>query len=175
MIERDSLFPIGYVTKPHGVHGEMSVTLEQDVDLAQVRCICFDMDGLFVPFFIKNCRYRGTSAQLITIDGVENETQATTFTGKQVFLLKDDVEIDSDTDIDPDNIYLEDLIGFKLMDSDSTVVGTVNGYDDSTENVLFNVENENGQQLLVPAADDLIINIDINNRNITMNLPTGLF
>lgn len=173
MIERSQIFPIGSVTKTHGIHGEMAMTLDQDVDLAELRCIVFDMDGIYVPFFVSAVRTRGASAVLVTLDGITDEVQAAEFTGKQLFALKEDVDID-DNEIDPDNIYLEDLIGFKLIDTDGTEVGIISGYDDSTENTLFTVANTDGDDILIPAVDDLITDIDIEAKILTMNLPSGL-
>lgn len=173
MIERSQIFPIGSVTKTHGIHGEIAMTLDQDVDLAELRCIVFDMDGIYVPFFVSAVRTRGASAVLVTLDGITDEVQAAEFTGKQLFALKEDVDID-DNEIDPDNIYLEDLIGFKLIDTDGTEVGIISGYDDSTENTLFTVANTDGDDILIPAVDDLITDIDIEAKILTMNLPSGL-
>lgn len=173
MIERSQIFPIGSVTKTHGIHGEIAMTLDQDVDLAELRCIVFDMDGIYVPFFVSAVRTRGASAVLVTLDCITDEVQAAEFTGKQLFALKEDVDID-DNEIDPDNIYLEDLIGFKLIDTDGTEVGIISGYDDSTENTLFTVANTDGDDILIPAVDDLITDIDIEAKILTMNLPSGL-
>lgn len=173
MIERAELFPVGIVNKTHGVRGEIVITLDEDIDLTELRCIVFDMDGIFVPFFIASLRSRGASSVLVTLDVVENETAAATFTGKKVFALKEDISFD-EQDVDPDNIYLEDLIGFRIFDTDGTPVGTVSGYDDSTENTLFTVTDSNGDNILVPAADDLIAGIDVPGKILTMNLPSGL-
>ena len=45
--------------------------------------------------------------------------------------------------------------------------------DDSTENILFYVDY-NGKTVLLPAADDLIIEIDNQEKIITTELPEGL-
>ncbi len=45
--------------------------------------------------------------------------------------------------------------------------------NDLTENVLFIVEHE-GEEIMIPAADDLILDIDDENETILMDLPQGL-
>ena len=45
--------------------------------------------------------------------------------------------------------------------------------NDLTENVLFIVEHE-GKEIMIPAADDLILDIDDENETILMDLPQGL-
>ena len=179
MIERSELFPVGTVAKTHGVRGEMVVTLDHDIDLEDMRCIVFDIDSLYVPFFITSCRPRGAASDLITLDGVNDQPAAATFCGRQVFALKEDLDFEADapaTNPDADSaLYLEDLIGFILRDTDDTPVGEITGYDDSTDNVLFTVTTPDGSELLVPAADDLITDVNIPARAITMDLPKGLY
>ena len=44
----------------------------------------------------------------------------------------------------------------------------------STTNVLFVVERENGEELLIPATDDLVVSVDEKAKKIEMNIPEGL-
>ena len=63
------------------------------------------------------------------------------------------------------------LVGFDIVDaSDNKVVGKIAAIDDSTQNVLFELEDGT----LIPASDDLITNIDTNRRQIIMQIPEGL-
>ena len=63
------------------------------------------------------------------------------------------------------------LVGFVLTDADTgTAVGRIAAVDDSTLNLLF--ELEDGR--LIPANDDLIEKIDVGQKVIVMNIPTGL-
>jgi len=53
-------------------------------------------------------------------------------------------------------------------------VGEIVDIDDATENVLFVVERGDGSTILVPAADDLVTDIDLDGKTISMLLPEGL-
>ncbi|EFA91877.1 hypothetical protein HMPREF0650_2050 [Hoylesella buccalis ATCC 35310] len=50
------------------------------------------------------------------------------------------------------------------------LIGTIESVDDSTENVLFELEGDT----LIPANEDLIQQIDAQNKEITIQLPDGL-
>ena len=59
MILRDELIAIGRYNKPHGVAGEISATIDVDIDtLKELSCLVSDIDGIFVPFFVNSCRPR---------------------------------------------------------------------------------------------------------------------
>ncbi|MDE6415571.1 MAG: 16S rRNA processing protein RimM, partial [Duncaniella sp.] len=70
MISSESIIEIATFNKPHGVNGELSVTLDDDIDFMQLRCIVVEMDGIFVPFFVKSVRPRGASSVLLSVDGI---------------------------------------------------------------------------------------------------------
>ena len=69
----------------------------------------------------------------------------------------------------------EDLefIGYQLIDKTLGPIGEIVDINDLTENVLFIVEHE-GEEIMIPAADDLILDIDDENETILMDLPQGL-
>jgi 16S rRNA processing protein RimM len=54
--------------------------------------------------------------------------------------------------------------------SDNKVVGKIASIDDTTQNILFELEDG----MLIPASDDLIENIDTDQQTIIMHIPEGL-
>ena len=171
MIADSQLTSIGKVNKTHGIRGELSVLTYADLDLMQLKCVVFDVDGIYVPFFINSERPRSAESVLITLDGIDNDEQASQSVGKEVYALNDDVEEDSDGS----GYYLDEFVGFTLRDTDGSVVGVIDDYDDSTANVLFLVETPAENTVYVPVAPDLFVDIDYDNKVVVMDLPTGLF
>ena len=52
-------------------------------------------------------------------------------------------------------------------------IGKVIDVDDSTINTLFIIEHD-GNELLIPAQEDLIVDLNRETKTITMDLPNGL-
>ena len=178
MITEDRLTPIGHIIKPHGIAGEMSVQFTVDdpaAAIGAVRCLILDIDGIFVPFFPETVRPRGAGSLLVRLDGIGSDTEAATFTGKTVFALTEELPDDGEDDeIDPDNLYAGQLAGFTACDDSDTEIGTITGIDDTTDNVLFIIENPDRARILVPVADELIAGIDLDSRKIYFSLPEGI-
>lgn len=173
MITRDELIAIGHYNKPHGVAGEISATLDVDLEVLQaLSCLVSDMDGIFVPFFVNACRPKTDSTALLTIDGIATEQQAARLVNRDIYALKREYRQES-IDADADGYPLEYFIGFELRDSDGTVVGKIVEVDEQTENAIFIVERD-GSQLLVPASDELIVEFDLDDSVMVMDLPQGL-
>lgn len=63
-----------------------------------------------------------------------------------------------------------EIIGFQLIDANTGItVGTITGIDDTTENFLFEVGS-----MLIPAARELITDVDTQSHTITVNIPDGI-
>lgn len=172
MITNEQIIEIGSLDKPHGIKGEITATLDYDLDLTSLKCIVVAVDSINVPFFVDSQRPKGRDTVIVAIDGINSDTEAKALCGHTFAALSDDVEID--TDAAPDGGYMSDFIGYSLTDIDGNLIGNIADFDDSTENLLFIVETPQAQKRYIPVADDLISDIDPKNKQITMDLPEGI-
>lgn len=173
MITRDELIAIGHYNKPHGVAGELSATVDVDLEVLRgLSCLVSDIDGIFVPFFVNAIRPKSVDTMLLTIDGIENEKEAARLVNLDIYALKRDYQQES-IDADADGYPLDFFIGFELRDSDGSRVGEITDVDEQTENAIFVVDRD-GSEIMVPATDDLIVEFDVDNKLMVMDLPEGL-
>lgn len=173
MITRDELIAIGHYNKPHGVAGELSATVDVEVEVLRgLSCLVSDIDGIFVPFFVNAIRPKSGDTVLLTIDGIENEKEAARLVNRDIYALKRDYRQES-IDADADGYPLDFFIGFELRDNDGSRVGEITDVDEQTENAIF-VVDRNGSEIMVPATDDLIVEFDVDNKLMVMDLPEGL-
>lgn len=173
MIKAEQLTEIGQFNSPHGIKGEISATVDADVDLPSLRCIVVEMDGLFVPFFVSTVRPKSHSSLLLTVDGINDENQASQLRGKTIYALSEECNFDDEAD--EAGFYAADLIGFAVKDSEGKLDGEIVDIDDTTENVLFVVEDKNFGRLLIPVVEEFISEIDEESRRMTVDLPDGFF
>ena len=165
MIKPEEVYRIGRLGKAHGVKGEVSLQFDDDIfDRADCDYLVLDVDGILVPFFIEEYRFRSNTVALVKFEDVDTQLRAAELTGCDVYFprsLADDDETPS----------LSMLIGFDVVDvTTGTTVGRIAAIDDSTANLLF--ELEDGR--LIPAAEELITNIDSKRQQISIQIPQGL-
>ncbi len=79
MILKEELTEIGRFGKPHGIQGEINAVIDDDVDIDAIDKIVMNIDGIYVPFFIKSIRVKRHDSVIIAIDDVNNEEQAARF------------------------------------------------------------------------------------------------
>lgn len=170
MIRQEDVYPIGQLGKPHGVKGEISFWFTDDVfDRVNADWLLVEIDGILVPFFMEEYRFRTDELALVKFEDVDTEVRARELTGCNVYFPR------AFADADDDHLTWAQIIGYQIIDAKSGVmVGTVSEVDDSTANTLFHVSTPEEGELLIPVDEELITDIDRTIRHITMNLPEGL-
>lgn len=175
MIKLSEIAEAGHFNKAHGIKGEMSATLDLDLDLDEIKCIIIPIEGIFVPFFVKSWRPRTADTCLLSLEGIDNEVRAQEFNNMPFYILRSDIpEDDEDEYDDEEGFYASDLIGYKVHDLNLGDIGMISGINDATENVLFLITTPAGEEIFVPVADEYIESIDHDSEVITTHLPTGL-
>lgn len=169
-MKRDDFYKIGRIGKPHGVKGEVGFMFDDDVfDRVESDYLVLEVDGLLVPFFMEEYRFRGSQTALVKFCDVDSQDAARELTGCDVYFPR------SASDGEDGEMTWASIVGFRIVDINSGAdVGEICGVDDSTINLLLEIKTDDGQEILIPAHDELIENVDAERRIIEMRLPEGL-
>lgn len=172
MIKIEELYKVGKIQKTHALKGELNMICDIDPQyFMEGNPLILDYDAIFVPYFIESVRPKGTTSYLVKIDGIDTEEAASQFVNKDIYISKKEAE-DLIEDIEEEE---DQLIGFQIYDTKTnTLIGRITGIEDSTTNILFIVENENGEEVYIPAVENFIEEIKEGDKIIRMNLPEGL-
>lgn len=173
MITINQITEIGRLNHPHGIKGEINAVVFDGINPGELSCIVLDIEGIYVPFFMSSLRQRGVNSYLVTIEGIESELKAASIANKAIYALRDEI-VDDDNEDGEEGYYADDFIGFQIKSTDNALNGIISDIDDSTDNVLFIVNAENGKTHLIPVADEMIVEIDAENKSIIVELPIGL-
>ncbi len=166
MIKAEEVYKIGRIGKAHGIKGEVSLQFDDDIfDRVDADYLVLDVDGILVPFYMEEYRFRNDSICLVKFCDIDTQQRAAELTGCEVYFPR---ALAGEADEMPS---LASLVDFDIVDaSDGTIVGNIVAIDDQTANILFELEGGT----LIPANDDLITDIDWKGKRITMNIPKGL-
>ena len=172
MIRQEDVYKIGRLGKPHGVKGEITFQFQDDVfDRVDADYLIIEVDGILVPFFIEEYRFRSDEVALLKLEDIDTQEAARQLTKSDVYFERRLSDEDEDRDSSLFTLHSSFLIGFCLVnDADGKEIGTISAIDDTTANVLF--ELEDGK--LIPVAEEFIKTIDSDKREIRVTLPEGL-
>ena len=166
MIKEKDVYKIGRLGKTHGVRGDISFLFDDDVfDRTDADYLILKVDGILVPFFIEEYRFKSDTNAIVKFEGLDTQEQARELTGCDVYFPR---EL-ADSGDGP--LSWSALAGFEIIDDLSgKSVGRIASVDDSTLNTLF--ELEDGR--LIPVSEELITRFDKDNRTIIIDLPEGI-
>lgn len=169
MIRKEEVYKIGLFNKPHGIHGELQFTFTDDVfDRVDADYLVCLLDGIFVPFFIEEYRFRSDSSALVKLEGIDTAERARMFTNVEVYFPVKHAE-----EAEDGSLSWSFFVGFLMEDTRYGVLGEVVDVDTTTVNTLFVVDTKDGE-LLVPAQEEFILDISREQKLITVELPEGL-
>ena len=157
--------------KAHGLKGEINFQFTDDVwDRADSDYIICEVDGILVPFFIEEYRFRSDSTAIMKLEDIDSIEQAQMLVNSPVFIEKKYQE-----ELGEDEVSLHYFIGFKMLDGDDGKdIGTIIDIDDQTDNWLFIVERPDGTEVMIPAHEEFISEIRQEDKIMVMDLPLGL-
>ena len=172
---------IAQAVKSNGVNGEL-VMYFRDIDPDEVKLeepVFIYFDGLPVPFFIESLNRRSPSKAIVRLTDIESQTDSEEIVGKAVYVKNNTLDSTSVEDSDMSalkgwTLYTPaDGISDEEEEIEVVEIGTVSDFLDIPQNPCIEVETENGTAI-IPFHEDLIIDLDPENREITMIIPEGL-
>ena len=156
----EELIKIGLIVKPQGIKGQLKVTPYTD-DINRFKKI--------KQVVIENQTYRVTNVivgggfLLLSLLGVEDRNLAETLRNKYVCVYKKDLP-----PIKKDTYFIIDVIGCKILTDLGEEIGTVTDVT-SARTDIFTVNTCDGRVMRFPFLKDLVINVDIPSKTITLS------
>lgn len=169
-ISKENSVHIGYFQKPHGISGTLQMIFENGMEEAveSAAVLFVEIDGLLVPFFVAEdgVRIISSTTALIDIDRIDDDISAKKLCGKQVYVDKSLAQHMWETDS-------ASLEGFRVFAKNRIDLGIITEVNDYSGNWVLTVEKD-GKNRLIPFHEDFLIEIEPENKQITLDLPNGI-
>ncbi len=163
---------VGEILRPHGLRGEvrMRVLTDYPERLPQLEFVYLgDSPESTSPVkhAVAGLRFNKDIA-LLSLAGCHTRNDAELLRGKIVL-----ISIDQAAPLNDGEYYLFDLIGLRVI-ADQIEIGCVKEVLQTGANDVYVVHGGDFGEVLLPAHDETIVNIDFEAQTITMSLPEGL-
>ncbi|MCL1595641.1 MAG: ribosome maturation factor RimM [Actinomycetia bacterium] len=162
--------PIGYVRKAHGIRGDVVVRglVEDAGDRFVGDVILTTNRSPLQTFRVVSARMTNTD-YLVHLEGVESRTDAEMLVGTQFV-----IDRSQRRELASDEWWPEDLIGCAVVTRGGERVGVVVEVVPGAAQDRLVIETLPGVRGEVPFVSELVPEIDIDSRTITVDLPAGL-
>lgn len=170
MAEQEPRFmAVGRIVKPHGIRGEVAVDILTDFPgrFALLEEVYLGEDNPR-PVPLKGVRFHKGRA-LLTLGGYDDRTAVEALRGEMVM-----VPVDEAMPLEPDQYYQEDLIGLEVWTVDDEYLGDVVDILETGANDVFIVDSEEHGEVLLPAIEQVVQWIDLEENRMVVELMEGL-
>lgn len=160
----------GKISKPYGLQGSVYVILDP---VAGKRIepgdpLFIQMDGQRVPFFVEELTIISDDQVIIKFEFIGNVEEAKSISGHDVYL-----DPGTDPVVPTGKASMHTVRGYRSYDRSTGYLGPVTDYMEHEMNPVLVVDHH-GKELMVPAVDEIIVEINHRKKTILFDLPEGL-
>ena len=107
---------------------------------------------------------------ILKFKGIDNINDIEKYKGKDLLVHREDAVA-----LEENENYVADLIDLKVVTDDGKVLGYLTEVMETGANDVYVVETEDGEELLLPAIRDCILDVDLDEEVMTVHILPGLF
>lgn len=166
----EEYFEIGQIVNTSGLKGVIKVKPFTDdiTKFNNLKTICISIKKELKEFKIEQVRF-SKNMVFLKLEGIDTIEEAENY--RNLYLK---VKRDKDEELEEGSYYIVDIIGCKVFTDEQKELGKIDDVFSTGSNDVYVVKDEVGKQILLPAIKEVIKNIDIENKTITVHLLEGL-
>lgn len=156
---------VGRIRRPHGFGGELLMEVLTDfperIHKGQVVYLGAEKDPLEILRF-----KRFSESAYITFNGITDEQSSGNLRNKYVFIKNADLP-----SLPEGHFYHHQILNCTVMDEDQRILGTLEEIIVTGSKDVYLVRDPEGKELLLPALESVILNVDFKKKVITVRPP----
>lgn len=165
----EDLLKVGVITTTHGVRGEVKVYPTTDPErFLDLDYVILDTGREQKRLDVKNVRFF-KNLVIMKFKGIDNINDVEPWRQKELWVPREEAQ-----ELDEDEYYIADLIGMDVFLEDGSAFGTIRDVMETGANDVYVVEDTHGEEILLPAIHDCILDVDVENNRMTIHLMKGL-
>jgi 16S rRNA processing protein RimM len=169
----DGFLPVGKIVGAHGVKGNLKVhSYAESVSVFESGSLVFAVHAGKIEkhFAIKWAKPHGKSI-LLSFKGIEDRDTAEALIGTELF-----IERTALPELEEGVYYWVDIIGLSVFTTDNQYIGRVESIMSTGSNDVYIVKKtkDDNTEILIPAIESVVLEIDFKNKTMRVELPEGL-
>ena len=159
---------VGILHRPHGVRGEMIMSIMTDFPERLKPGTKLYLGVAHEQVTIKSLRHHNRG-QLIALEGYESREAVSHLRNYELFVSA------ADRPPLPDGeFYLHQIIGLQVVSDQGQELGRVAEWIETGANGVYIVRDQEGNEVLLPDIDEVVLKIDLDNQQMVVHLLDGL-
>lgn len=166
---KDTCFYVGKIVKTHGLKGEVTLRIdnEQFDEIEELNYFLLDINDKLIPYFVENITFHSNKSFVLFQD-LKTLEAANQLVGISAYL-----PLDLLPEKDGNDFYSHEVVDFLVIDEEKGELGKVQEIIEYPTQSLIQILI-NGKEVLVPIHDDIIQDVNREEKKIYIKAPNGL-
>lgn len=167
----EQLLRVGVISSTHGVRGEVKVypTTDDPNRFKKLKKVVLDTGREHLDLEISGVKFFKNQV-ILKFKGIDNINDIEKYKGKDLLVHREDA-----VKLGENENYVADLIDLKVVTDDGKMLGTLTEVMETGANDVYVIETEEGEELLIPAIRECILDVDLDKEVMTVHILPGLF
>lgn len=164
------LLEVGKIINTHGLRGEVKVATWTDSPevFETLEFIYLKKDESMEPLTISGIKYQKNNL-IVKFSELKDINEAELLKNKVIYARREDLG-----ELPEGTYYIADLIGMSVKKENNEFVGEIKEVLQTGANDIYVTARPGAKDLLIPVIDDVVLKVDMENREVVVNLMEGL-
>ncbi len=166
----EDLLQVGVITSTHGIRGEVKVfpTTDDVSRFKKLKNVILDNGKEHRDLEIESVKFFKNMV-ILKFKGIDNINDVEKYKKAPLFVTRENA-----VPLEEDEYFIADLIGLKVVSDEGEDLGIIDDVLQTGANDVYIIKKDNVEDLLVPAIQECIKNVDIEGGTMQVHLLAGL-
>ena len=167
----EDLLQVGVITETHGIKGEVKVfpTTDDPERFSDLDEVLLDLGREKKLLHVAGVKYFKQYV-IVRFKEFNNINQIEPYVKKTLWVTRENA-----VPLEEDEYFIADLIGLEVVSDEGEKLGVISDVIRTGANDVYEVKQENGKEILLPAIKDCILDVDLEGAKMTVHVLMGLF
>lgn len=166
----EQFLQVGVISSTHGIRGEVKVfpTTDDNARFHDLKEVLLDTGKEQIPLEIQNVRFFKQMV-ILKFKGIDNINDIERYKGRPLLVKRENA-----VPLNENEYYIADLIGMDVLTEDGAHFGHLTDVMETGANDVYIIQTDDQKEVLIPAIQECILNVDPDLKQMTVHLMKGL-
>ena len=166
----EQFLQVGVISSTHGIRGEVKVfpTTDDPNRFKKLKKVILETKKEKLSLEVQGVKFFKQFV-IVKFKGIDNINDIEMYKGRELWIPREEAQ-----ELGEDEYYVADLIGMEVLLENGEKFGVLRDVMETGANDVYIVDRVDGEEILLPAIHDCVLDVDVEKNTMTVHLMKGL-